>query len=346
MRPTPQAEFELNALSRQKQTDLIATRELAARAFSVESIQRLTQEGLLTLQRTLQHGEVFGIWVTPPAWEPHGSARALLSIDLRRRIEHHLSMQLVDSESDRRATIPGQWLDHAVLTLSRYLILLRMGPAGLYSRKIYRPLDPNTITDIAYGVGPALLACALAKRVAAQMPDDATTGDASSESPLLSAVQLADLDLLTKSTRQRTLLECQRMRMLSELDLWWDVPSLGVTSSAQAMTGPARTNDEPDERSPHLPLPDEYVAEMARKSLWIAQDLAPKDGVQNSFRRTESSKRSGCVTDDAKPDANGTLRAAWRGRFPPARGGFPSCAGLTHQSPAHHPQIAQGKQRV
>ncbi len=71
-----------------------------------------------------------------------------------------------------------------------------------------------------------------------------------------------------------------------------------------------------------------------------------KDGVQNSFRRTESSKRSGCVTDDAKPDANGTLRAAWRGRFPPARGGFPSCAGLTHQSPAHHPQIAQGKQRV
>ncbi|APF86788.1 hypothetical protein BCR16_08205 [Ralstonia solanacearum FJAT-1458] len=71
-----------------------------------------------------------------------------------------------------------------------------------------------------------------------------------------------------------------------------------------------------------------------------------RDGVQNSFRRTESSKRSGCVTDDAKPDANGTLRAAWRGRFPPARGGFPSCAGLTHQSPAHHPQIAQGKQRV
>ncbi|MGD7186092.1 hypothetical protein, partial [Ralstonia pseudosolanacearum] len=46
-----------------------------------------------------------------------------------------------------------------------------------------------------------------------------------------------------------------------------------------------------------------------------------RDGVQNSFRRTESSKRSGCVTDDAKPDANGTLRAAWRGRFPPARGG-------------------------
>ncbi|MGD7180823.1 hypothetical protein, partial [Ralstonia pseudosolanacearum] len=48
-----------------------------------------------------------------------------------------------------------------------------------------------------------------------------------------------------------------------------------------------------------------------------------RDGVQNSFRRTESSKRSGCVTDDAKPDANGTLRAAWRGRFPPARGGVP-----------------------
>ncbi|AXW11811.1 hypothetical protein CJO90_15960 [Ralstonia solanacearum] len=78
----------------------------------------------------------------------------------------------------------------------------------------------------------------------------------------------------------------------------------------------------------------------------LVRVITLKDGVQNSFRRTESSKRSGCVTDDAKPDANGTLRAAWRGRFPPARGGFPSCAGLTHQSPAHHPQIAQGKQRV
>ncbi|MHA6856291.1 hypothetical protein ACQUK4_13300, partial [Ralstonia pseudosolanacearum] len=43
---------------------------------------------------------------------------------------------------------------------------------------------------------------------------------------------------------------------------------------------------------------------------WVTQ-LIVKDGVQNSFRRTESSKRSGCVTDDAKPDANGTLRAAW-----------------------------------
>ncbi|MGD7264429.1 restriction endonuclease [Ralstonia pseudosolanacearum] len=75
---------------------------------------------------------------------------------------------------------------------------------------------------------------------------------------------------------------------------------------------------------------------MAALALERIKDLV-RDGVQNSFRRTESSKRSGCVTDDAKPDANGTLRAAWRGRFPPARGGVPSCAGLTHQSSAHHP---------
>ncbi|MGD7245435.1 restriction endonuclease, partial [Ralstonia pseudosolanacearum] len=59
---------------------------------------------------------------------------------------------------------------------------------------------------------------------------------------------------------------------------------------------------------------------MAALALERIKDLV-RDGVQNSFRRTESSKRSGCVTDDAKPDANGTLRAAWRGRFPPARGG-------------------------
>ncbi len=36
----------------------------------------------------------------------------------------------------------------------------------------------------------------------------------------------------------------------------------------------------------------------------------PRDGVQNSFRRTESSKQSGCVANDAKSDANGTWRAA------------------------------------
>ncbi|MGD7423473.1 condensation domain-containing protein, partial [Ralstonia pseudosolanacearum] len=36
-------------------------------------------------------------------------------------------------------------------------------------------------------------------------------------------------------------------------------------------------------------------------SVEVVFDEALRDGVQNSFRRTESSKRSGCVTDDAKP---------------------------------------------
>lgn len=308
MSATPSAEFELNAVNRKKQADLNETRELATRAFSVESIQRLQRPDLLTLQRVLQHGEEFGIWVTPPEWEPHGSARAMLSIDLRRRIEHHLLLQLAESNSDRSSAILDQWLDQAVLTLTRYLVLLRMGPAGLYSRKIYRPLDPNTITDIAYGVGPALLACAIAKKTSAHIPEVAATNDESSEPSILDSVQLNDLGHLTKSTRRRALLECQRMRVLSELDLWWDVPSLDKASSVQALIGPPRTNEEPAERSPHLPLPDEYVAEMASKSLWIAQDLAPNvlaiaEKMAELWERTSTQLHAGRTVRDKRHDA-------------------------------------------
>jgi hypothetical protein len=65
------------------------------------------------------------------------------------------------------------------------------------------------------------------------------------------------------------------MEMLGALGLWSDIPALEERSLTQAMAGPALTNKAPIARDPHRPLPDEYVAEMGARGLWLIEDLAP-----------------------------------------------------------------------
>ena len=317
MRAALQSDIELSSAHRQKQGELVSTREHALRTLSVENIQHLDSSSLLTLQRTLRHGDRFGIWVTPPEWEPPGSHPAMLSIDLRRRIEHHLSTLFRGGSLNFDSTTLTQWLDHGVLLLARYLVLLRMGPAGLNSKKTYQPLDPNTITDIAYGAGSALFACAIAKKAHAQHIEVAIATSEYSDQLLLRSMQLSDLEHLTKSTRRRVLLECNRMRMLAELDLWLDAPSLTAPSPAQAMLAAPQENEEPKERESHLPLPDDYLAEMARRSLWIMRDLAPNvlsiaEKMVRLWERTSMQHFAGSTTRDKRRDALGELLAIHR----------------------------------
>jgi hypothetical protein len=65
------------------------------------------------------------------------------------------------------------------------------------------------------------------------------------------------------------------MQQLADLGHWHDVPGMKRESVVSAMQGAPKTNPEKPQRDVHLPLPDEYVAEMAQKSLWLSYDLAP-----------------------------------------------------------------------
>lgn len=253
--------------------EIESSRNKARLLFPVESLAHLGRSDAATVQRVLLHGDTFGVWETRRDWLPPDGRNSPIKVDLAKRIRHFLPADLKE--------IPNRWvrsmLDSAVLTLVRYLALLRMGPSG-QGRHSFRALSPSSVHDIAYSYAPILMAVGIAKRVAVInspqkkiIPED----DLDLEIALLSDLGHCDLASLPSRVKKFVVQECNRMEMLVELGLWWDSPSLTNRSLAQAMTGPALHNARPAAHDPHRPLPDEYIGEMGVRSFWIITELAP-----------------------------------------------------------------------
>lgn len=247
-----------------------ATAGEAKLLFPVESVANLTREEAGTLQRLLHHGKAYGVWETRTDWAPPGARYAVVVVPIRKRIIHFLPPEL---KKDSENPVLNPLLDAGVLTLVRYLTLLRMGPSGR-GRDSFRSLGPSSIRAIAYSNGPQLLALAISKRIKGQKMAPVTMPQVpmSDTANLLSDLTLDDLP---DTKRHNLIKECQRMDMLGAHGLWHDVPMLEQRSLTQAMSGPALTNKAPIARDPHQPLPDEYVAEMGARGLWLIEDLAP-----------------------------------------------------------------------
>lgn len=256
----------------ERDAEVEATRNRGLLAATVDSIQRADVPQLAALQRVLQHGDTLGRWETPEAWIPPGRRqRTLVSIDLRRRIAHFLPQHLKHLASDTShpaGSSIAERLDEAVLVLTRYLVLLRLGPVGLGRKGNLRSLDPTSVLFVGYGPGPTMLALAIASSLDG-------TGQPVGDNASLSSLRLGDLAHLSRNQRTDVLEECRRMRMLADRGLWADAPSLQPDSTATAMTGAPRYTEEPQKLNSHLPLPDDYVSAMGRRSLWLMRVLGP-----------------------------------------------------------------------
>lgn len=243
-----------------------ASRSFALSKFSAGDIQTLTAQQALELQASLRHGSKLGTWETPAAWLPPGK-RAVhrQAADFRQRILRYLP----DWPNTETPAITKA-LDCAVLSLTRYLLLLRLGPAGLGRKGSNRSLDVTTISAIAHQQGAALYAKALQKF----FEGSAKFGDIGAVA-LLS--QLSDADFAEDSsyTGRETRRECERMRMLADRDLWADAPTLLRQSRSDAMKGTPPSNPRPARREPHLPFPDDYLSAMAERSLWLMKVIGP-----------------------------------------------------------------------
>jgi len=237
--------------------------------FGAEHVQNLSTQHVMELQALLQHGSTLGVWETPKHWLPPGTqALHRRSSNLRERLLSYLPAQS-DTSSERFELA----LQHATLALSRYLVLVRIGPAGLGKRGANHSLDVTTISGLAHSHGPALFAKALAKLL--EVDELALSGDDQPEPMLLARLSRSDLEPLSKNLRKDALNECVRMRMLAERGLWHDVPPLAKPSKPEAMKGAPLLNEPPAKRDPHLPFPDDYLSEMAWKSKWLMRNLAP-----------------------------------------------------------------------
>jgi hypothetical protein len=294
------------------------TRGQALLRTSLPDIQSLTADEVVSIQTILQHGDTFGFWSTPTEWSPCAPA-AVARIDMRHRITHYLpepQQRLIKSiqESLVACSVDGkidnepaqanlkvrveQIMDGAVLTLSRLLILMRIGPVGLGRKGRKRPLKPSNIAHCGYGYLPRLVALGTAKWLALCEKENEAANTEPYALPLeigyLSTIERKDLDHLRREARRFVNLEIQRIFEASHKGYWRDVPFVADNSSSvTVVAGPPIQNDKPTARRPHLPLPDEYVSQMGNASMWLIHDFAPNlfivvKGVSDIFETTKN----------------------------------------------------------
>ncbi len=301
---TREPEKRLDTAKATKVQEISETRDAALRLFPVETLCHLSVEDIQSAQLLLSHGETFGVWVTPRDWVPAGVADAALVCDLRRRIVSFLPKA--------RQKLPlgeslVQLLDSAVLLLTQYLALLRMGPSGI-GKGTFKPLGPSHVRVIAYSFGPSLMALGVAKRLDTlefSAPHLGAPDETNASVGLLSTLRLADLEAVTLKSRENVLKECRRMQVLGGLGLWLDVPPLTGLSIAEAMAGQRPHTTIPSARDPHLPLPDEYLAQMGSRGLWLMRDLAPNlmligEALKDLWDRTTRTKFAAITIRDMR----------------------------------------------
>ena len=226
--------------------------------FPLESLQHLDSESALRCQLILGHGGTFGIWETPEAMISHMSS-SYRRIDLRRRIAAYLPEQTPTSPA------LDLLLDEGVLWLTRMALLMRIGPAGMGSRAKGKPLDATSLALSVNQYLPNLVARGMVCRLANS--ETVSIGFASA----LTMENLRELRL-TDQTR----VELNRLTQLRDRGLWSDAE---MAPQFKGKTTPVRGALRPrlSERKkiPFPAIPDDYMAAMGPRVLWLVKDLGP-----------------------------------------------------------------------
>lgn len=232
--------------------------EQALLIFPLESLQNLDIDSALRCQTMLGHGGTFGIWETPKAMVPHmrNSARR---IDFRRRIASY-----IPNETSASSSLDAL-LDEGVMWLTRLALLMRMGPAGLAGTAKFKPLDASTISR--------LINCEFAHLVAL-----GTTSRLDSTNPYSTdfASALTAQDLRTCWAKENMRDQLKRLTQLRSLGLWSDAPEArefkGKSTAVRGMPNPSQPERK---RTPSPPIPDDFLAAMGPRVLWLIKDLGP-----------------------------------------------------------------------
>jgi hypothetical protein len=234
------------------------TRGQTLALFPLEGLQHLDVESALRCQMMLGHGGTFGIWETPEAMIPHMRTN-MRSIDLRRRISAYLPNETPTSPA------LDELLDEGVLWLTRLALLMRMGPAGVGNVKKRKPLDASSITGYLHKYLSKLVARGVARRL--ECTDNSNSGFAS-------ALTATDLRELMADEYLRA--ELLRLTQLHVLGLWSDAPAAReFKSKTTSVREPSTPRPPEHKRIPYAAIPDDYLAAMGPRVLWLIKDLGP-----------------------------------------------------------------------
>lgn len=234
------------------------TRSQAQALFPLESLQYLDPESALRCQMILGHGGRFGIWETQEAMIAHleGSYRR---IDLRRRIAAYLP------EETPTSSALDVLLDEGVLWLTCLALLMRMGPAGVGRRAKFKPLDASTIAVSLHQPLSKIVARGVARRL--ESVGNTSTGFAT-------ALAVDDLRDWYKDKYVRP--ELTRLLQFQGKGLWSDAQAPRKFEGQTTAVRGAPTLRTPERiKIPFPAIPDDYMAEMGPRVLWLIKDLGP-----------------------------------------------------------------------
>ena len=251
--------------------------------YSAESVQNMSQAELQRLKSLLGHGDEWTTWSTPREWFPSGSP-SFWDVRIRERLVAHLpddlvhSMHATLSEFESTSRLENV-LDQAVLACNRYLVLCRIAPVHLGNGR--NSLDPSLLAQNAHQRIPLLAATGIIKALAVfSEGNQPPTEEETLRVPLLffSSVSQDDVKAMpfSLSKKQGVFTEMKRMHAASTRGLWIDVPPISIDlKKSTRVSGEAEVTPPEVLRSPHLPLPDEYLCDIGQRSHWIIEHLGP-----------------------------------------------------------------------
>lgn len=226
--------------------------------FPLESLQHLDADSALRCQLLLGHGATFGLWETPESMIPY-LRKYDRSIDLRNRIVAYLP------KGTQTSSALEMLLNEGVLWLTRLALLMRMGPAGMGLRAKFKPLDASTISRMLVQELPILVARGVTRRL--ESADYCGKGF---------AYALSGEDVREWSTKRNLRIDLQRLTYLRSMGLWWDAPVIRVfAGKTTAIGGPPAQRPPQNKSTPFQPIPDDYMAAMGPRVLWLINDLGP-----------------------------------------------------------------------
>lgn len=220
--------------------------------FKVEDLQHYGQTDLLLAQSLAGHGDVWGVWQTPESLSPGRRDPYHRTINIGQRLRDFLSKEPVSS------TALDLMVNEGVLHLTRLALLTRLAPT---SRKTGR-LKPSTIAGCLYDHWPNITARAIQRKA---------------EDPNAAGLMrwLTDDDVRKFKEYRRTRVELERLGTLVTLGLWSDAPPLPDITKTTDPSGVEEPRPPQRQPVPYPPIPDEYMATIGPRVIWIVQDLGP-----------------------------------------------------------------------
>jgi len=232
------------------------TRIAALSRFELENFQDLEKADLLLAQSLAGHGDNWGIWETPVAIAPGRLHSRHRTIDLSKRLRDYLLKEQAPTES------VDALVDEGVLHLTRLALLMRLAPSGGRRKNKVNRLKPTTLAQRLYVQCPQVLARAIRRKAA--RPE---------ASGLFACMTDEDVESLRRVKGCRV--ELDRLETLTSQGLWADIPPLPDIASTTDPRGKSQRPTEHVLGGEYQPIPDDYLAEIGPRVLWIVRELGP-----------------------------------------------------------------------